>query len=336
MIILFILILLFQSPSIAQITSHSSAPEHQGIALGLFSKEANYNYEPDLIKIKSLGITHVLLVVSWYQDSVTSEKIFPTVYDQKDNMTIPDAKLVEVIQQAHSLGLKVFLFPIIRLIERKSGEWRGVLKPNLLVNWFKSYESFILHYASMAEKYGVALLSVGSELGSLEKERDAWQKLIQKIRTTYHGKLIYSANWDHYQQVSFWDQLDYIGLTAYYELTKSNNPTLAELTTAWQKIKNDILFWQKNFKQKIIFTEIGYPSMDGTNRYPWNYFANSDIDLAEQALCYEAFIQNWSHIKELAGVYFWVWWGAGGPQDKSYTPYGKPAGGLLKTWYSGS
>ncbi|MBI2335621.1 MAG: hypothetical protein HYU97_02525 [Deltaproteobacteria bacterium] len=335
LVITFLLNLGLALPAVAEIPL-GSPPSQKGMTLGLFSKENNYNYYEDLKEMKAYGITHILLVVSWYQQDIYSTELKPMEFDHADAMTIPDAKLIEVIQQASSLGLKTSLFPIVRLMQRKGGEWRGVLKPKDLAQWFFSYETFILHYANLAKSYGVDMLSVGSELGSLEKEKDRWVALIQKIRTVFPGKLIYSANWDHYQKVTFWDQLDYIGMTAYYELTKIKNPTYTQLINSWRTIRNHLLQWKQQYKQPLIFTEIGYLSIDGTNIYPWNYFAEEKVDLEEQALCYRAFARAWGSVPQLGGVYFWVWWGNGGPQDKSYTPRNKPAGEVVKEWYQKS
>ena len=35
----------------------------------------------------------------------------------------------------------------------------------------------------------------------------------------------------------------------------------------------------------------------------------------------------------LAGALFWNWWGPGGPEDRWYTPKGKPAEAVLRRWF---
>jgi glycosyl hydrolase family 113 len=308
--------------------------DQRGMSLGLFSKEPNYSYLKDLQELKDLGVNSVLLVVSWYQRDIHSTEIVPREYDGNDILTLPDSKLREVIRQAHSLGLHVLVFPILRLEIRNEKDWRGVIDPSDLGAWWKSYEKFTLHYAEVSASEGVELFSVGSELLSREEETGRWEDLIEKIKKVYPGKLLYSANWDHYQHPHFWKSLDYIGITAYHELSKTKTPTLSELKKKWQEIQKELLTWKKNYPdRKLIFTEIGYPSIDGTSVYPWNYYLEGDIDIEEQALCYRAFIDSWKKSKDLSGVFFWVWWGEGGPQDKSYTPRGKPAAAWLKKWY---
>jgi hypothetical protein len=65
---------------------------------------------------------------------------------------------------------------------------------------------------------GLSGLSVGSELASLEREDTEWRALIRAIRAKYAGPLVYSANWDHLDDVQFWDALDLAGASAYFEL----------------------------------------------------------------------------------------------------------------------
>jgi hypothetical protein len=45
--------------------------------------------------------------------------------------------------------------------------------------------------------------------------------------------LTYAANWDKYDQVSFWDELDFIGIQAYFPLTDQTNPSAEEIKKGW-------------------------------------------------------------------------------------------------------
>ena len=48
----------------------------------------------------------------------------------------------------------------------------------------------------------------------------------------------------------------------------------------------------------------------------------------------EAFVRAWSGQKEPAGTLWWEWTpGAGGAEDGSYTPKGKPAEAVLRAWF---
>lgn len=280
-------------------------------------------------EIGQLGASHVSLVVQWSQTDITASSLGP---DPKE--TLPDATVRDLIRRARARGLKVCLFPILWVQKRAIGEWRGTLAPIDPEAWWESYEAFVLHYAQIAAEEGAAIYSVGSELASLEGQEPRWRALIARVRAIYPGQLIYSANWDHYAEVPFWDALDLVGLTAYYELTRSLDADVAELTGAWRKIRDVILDWrdQKGIEAPIVFTELGYPSIDGAATAPWDYTRKTAVDLEEQRRCFEAFRRAWGHRPELAGVFFWNWFGPGGPTDRWYTLKGKPALEVIKAW----
>ncbi len=328
------LLVLFLFSSVS-VQAQASYLKQKGFALGLFAKESNYSYEQDLLQIKNWGATHVLLVVSWYQSDVKSTEIRPLPYDGADIMTLPDEKLREVIRQTNQMGLKAVVFPILRLEKREKDDWRGVIAPADLEKWWVSYEKFVLHYAKISAEEKADGFSVGSELLSREKDTEYWEKLIAKVRSSFTGWLIYSANWDHYQHPQFWDKLDYIGMTAYHELSKTKKPRYKDLKAKWMEIRHQILAWKKKHypKKELVITEIGYPSIDGTSMYPWNYFLEGPVDLREQELCYRAFYSTWKNVKDLSGVYFWVWWGEGGAKDNSYTPRNKPSEKWVRKWF---
>jgi hypothetical protein len=87
----------------------------------------------------------------------------------------------------------------------------------------------------------------------------------------------------------------------------------------------------------IVFTEVGYRSIAGAAAAPWDETIAGTVDLEEQRRCYEAFRRVWQPAPAdvLAGVYFWNYYGFGGPTSRSYTPRGKPALLELRRWYRG-
>jgi hypothetical protein len=310
-------------------------PPLKGMALGTFSQEQNYSYLQDLDELKVLGTNAILLMVPWYQKDIRDNRMAPRWGWNQENITLPDSHLKALIKRAHELNMQVLLMPYLRFDHRETKEWRGVLEPKNLAEWQKNYTQFILNYAGLAESWGVEFFSVGSELGSMEREEAFWRGLIGQVRQKYRGQLLYSANWDHYTIPTFWRDLDAIGISSYHRLTENENPRLSQLKRAWEKTKKQMLAFQKNFPgKKLIITEVGYPSLKGASRDPWNYFATTPTDLQEQAMCYRAFIEVWNGTPELQGVFWWVWFGPGGPEDRSYTPRGKPAAQILKHWYN--
>ncbi len=307
----------------------ATAPQQRGIALGLFSADPEQRYAAYLDEIVAQGASHVSLVTVWYQHDIRASEIRP-----RPGFTPSDANLRRTLEAARERGLRVMLFPILGIEERGAKEWRGKLQPADWDRWFASYQAYIEHMAKIAAEHSVEVLSVGSELLTTEPQRQRWLPLLKRVRELYPGKLLYSANWDHFEPVSFWDQVDLMGVTGYYELTKSREPELGDLVQRWRVWQAPLLSQAKKIGKPLVFTEIGYPALDGCNIYPWDETRKAALDVEEQALCYRAFVTAWDAQPLLHGVFFWNWFGPGGPQDRDYTPRGKPAAQIIQDWYA--
>ena len=209
----------------------------KGVALGVFDIDlSSQTIRTELESIHTLGANTVSLPVYWYQQDVTAHEIRPYAEAGFDSARYDDL-MRTAIRQAHGAGLGVLLMPVVQLEQTGKGKWRGALQPLSWDAWFDSYERFLLHYARLAEEEGVGLFSVGSELSSAEAHVAHWRALIESVRVTYSGELTYSANWDHYRQVAFWDEVDYLGTSAYYELTDEVPTTYAALHSGWRRIR---------------------------------------------------------------------------------------------------
>lgn len=301
------------------------------MALGLYPGTADPGPTHDRMvdEIADLGATHVALVVSWEQEHVRSLAIRHTA-----RTTVADAVVERAAARARERGLKVLLFPILTVRQARIGEWRGTLAPPDRAAWWRSYEAFILHYAQLAATIDAEVLLVGSELGSTESWRDHWYHLIGKAKRVFRGGIAYSANWDHYQHVSFWRRLDYLGVTGYFELTTDRDASQEELTRSWARARDELLAHMKTLDGPTLWlSEVGYVSRDGAATRPWDYGLDTRIDLEEQRRCYQALREAWSGTGTLDGVFIWNWFGTGGARDGGYTPRGKPAEQVLRRWW---
>ncbi|MHC4983749.1 MAG: glycoside hydrolase family 113, partial [Planctomycetota bacterium] len=190
----------------------------------------------------------------------------------------------------------------------------------------------IVKCAEIGEETGAEVLIIGSELISTECQVQRWKRLIAKVRSVYKGRLCYSANWDHYRPITWWDQLDMIGMTAYHNLSRGKKPTPKLLKEAWQPLREKILKWrnEKYPNHPILFTEVGWPNQVTCAEYPWDYYrATNRPDPQTQADCFEAFFATWMDEPAVAGYLIWEWRNhpdqRTGPRDTSYVPCGKPA-----------
>lgn len=282
--------------------------------------------------IKPMGVNWISIVVTCYQDTITSTEI----QCLPDTRTPTDADLKHVIRQAHQLGLRVMLKPHID-ISNDDGHWRGEIgfgdDEAEWKAWFANYAEFISHYARLAQAAGVDYFVIGTELVETSGRAGHWRTLVRTIRGIYSGPITYASNWDEVWDVTWWDAVDAIGVDAYYPLTLIDHPTVAELKEAWMPIVSRMGQFSTVWDRPIIFTEIGYRSVEEANQQPSDPVA---INLQEQADSYQAVFeafkgQTWWH-----GVFWWNWTPdleQGGPQDNDYTANNKPAENILRLNY---
>ncbi|MCB2156818.1 hypothetical protein KQI84_18220 [bacterium] len=311
----------------------AQAPPMKGVALGLYASDPDYDYGYAIKEIADTGANTVSLLVVLMQENGTSSRMYA-----RPGRTVPDATLRRTMAEAREAGLDVMLFPIVLLEDPGEDEWRGNMQPESITTWYDTYQRWMVHYARIAAEGDAAWFSIGSELSSLESDDGYWRETIAAVRQEFPGKLLYSCNWDHLTGPSWWDALDAIGLSSYYELADDLDASQEDLNESWIEWRDWILAWRLRTTpdKPLILTEVGYPSLDGGAVYPWNYTLESEVDLEEQRRAYEAFINAWDGRPELDGVFFYEWLDFKGGSQRGYSPRGKPAEVHLRTWYEGS
>jgi Protein of unknown function (DUF3775) len=204
--------------------------------------------------------------------------------------------------------------------------------------WEKGYSDYILHNAQLADSLGIELFCLGTELEFAVTHRSAyWLELIQAIRKVYKGKLTYAANWNEFEKVSFWPQLDYIGIDAYFPLSEAATPSVNELVKAWQKSFSAIEKVQATAKKPVLFTEYGYRSTDYCAKEPWVHGRDGTVNTAAQANALEALYRRFAPEPWFAGGFIWKWHAndarINGEKNSDYTPQHKPAESVIQQWY---
>ena len=244
------------------------------------------------------------------------------------------------IQLAKEQGLKVMLKPQIWMM---SG-WVGHMdfdKESDWKTWEESYETFIMQMVDIANEEQVELFCVGTEFEiAAVKRATYWKGLIKKIRAKYNGKLTYAANWDKFEKITFWDDLDYIGIDAYFPLVNEKTPNVDVLKTAWKAPLSKIQKLHNETKIPILFTEFGYMSVDGSAYNTWELEAKVEsIPTNEQAQvnALEALFETFWEKDWWAGGFLWKWYpdikGQESNYAKYYTPQGKAAEKCIEKWY---
>ena len=301
----------------------------KGMTMPMHSKVENFDYGPTLNEIKDLGTEWVQINVKFYQENYRSSLI-----------KIPFENtpfwfnLEATIAKAKALDLKISLLPIVRLDRTTATEWRGSIQPDSKSIWYTSYILMIEKVAFLASKHEVEILSIGSEFTSMQGDSLEWKDVISSVKSIYCGAVSYSVNWDALDKLSFVDELDILGVSCYYPLTRYNNPSLRNLKKAWTSLKSTLIMEQENLNIPIYLSELGYTSQDGTNTNPWNYAISEDIDLEEQKDCFQAFVSTINNDSNFHGAFIYDWFDKGGLKDLDYTVKGKPAEKVLRDWFS--
>lgn len=180
--------------------------------------------------------------------------------------TVPLAKLPHLYQYYNNL-------PAQEAFEKKALKYEPILKNKQLLSNEEPLENYLTrkiraqhHWAQLvtfaACDHPLALMNARRKL-----VKNRWIQLIKKTRSQFKGQLTYAANFDNYQEVDFWEHLDFIGINAYFPLREVMPLPLNErkvkraFVKSWTAIFDDIEAFQrkKGISDKpILFTELGY------------------------------------------------------------------------------
>lgn len=207
-------------------------------------------------------------------------------------------------------GMSAMVIPHIAYWGSKFS-WRGEInfqRPEEWDNFFRDYEAWIVEMARVAQAHEAAIFCVGLEFTHAQKFTERWLQIIAAVRAVYFGKLTYGANWNEYESVKFWDALDYLGVLAYFPLTKAINPSAADLAAGWQKRCAEMeRFSKRNSGKQFIFVEIGYNRNAKAAAEPWSFETGGEHAVEIQERCLDAALALTAKHAFLAGMFFWKW-----------------------------
>ncbi|HMA34526.1 MAG TPA: hypothetical protein VKY74_08595 [Chloroflexia bacterium] len=310
-----------------------------------FGSQAAYD---SLKRVHDLGANWVSIVASFRQNVARSTSFSLSANDPTDQ------QIAQMISYAHSLGMKVMLQPIILA---NDGVWSGYFSPEPPEAWFDSYRTTIASYARLAQSVSADEFCIGTEFFTLTQPSFSgqWRQVIQVVRQNYFGPITYSANWGdkktpEYATIDWWDQLDYIGISAYFPLSWNNFYT-DPLRQGWISYTDPyganavgqnfrwfdaISAVHGRWNKPIQFTKIGFASY-ANSPGRWDLRPDPTLELSVQGNAYEATMEVWRSIPWMTGIFWSPWYSnpnAGGPLDTGESPQNKPAEQVLRKWYA--
>lgn len=289
-----------------------------------------------LQKLKGLG-TNALAIVpySFMRD--------PKVPSFLPVMSSPGGENDESVVFAHAEAQKMGMYTLLKPQVWIRGSWPGDVEMQSKEAWeqfFDYYYRWMRHYAMLAELYQFDGFCVGVEFtkATLGFEKE-WRDMVSKVRGIYSGHLTYAANWGaEFEQLAFWDAFDYIGLNCYYPLSELDEPKKEELEARFAQILAKAEKVSQKFDRPLVFTEIGFRSVQAPWKNPHAEAANRPFNAHHQELCYEVVFEGLSECGSCSGIFWWKWPSYleyQGAENESFTPNRKLAEQTIKKWFAG-
>ncbi|WP_299110818.1 glycoside hydrolase [uncultured Winogradskyella sp.] len=245
----------------------------------------------------------------------------------------------QYIEELRKKSIKIMIKPQIWVWR---GEFTGLIKMKTEEDWKTledSYTRFIIEYTELAEEVNAEILCIGTELELFVKHRpEYWSGLIKEIKTIYKGKLTYAANWDEFKRTPFWNQLDYIGVDAYFPVSEEQTPTYQKCIEGWKAHKLAIKSLSDKHNKPALFTEYGYRSVDYAGKEPWvSDHTMTNVNLEAQVNTTKALYETFWKEEWFAGGFIWKWFikydEVGGKDNPMFTPQNKPVEEIIRTYY---
>ncbi len=292
---------------------------------------------PSMDSLQQLNVNSVAIVPYTFMRGMEPIDQFP-IPDHYGSEN--DSAVLHSIRQAQSRNLKVMLKPQIWI----RGSWPGAIDYSEEEDWdtfFSAYEAWIVHYADMAERENVFALCIGTELVETTlRHPDRWRQIIRNLRNHYSGVLTYAANWgEEFENLTFWDDLDVMGLNSYYPLSTSLEPGEQELmggARRWMQMADSI---SQVHDRPFWLTEVGYRSVENAWINPHAEAGDRATSPVAQARSYAALAAAVSASQRVKGMFIWKWPSYLGHQedregrDVGFVPGGKPAVKVLQQLY---
>ncbi|MEO0074298.1 MAG: hypothetical protein ABIK43_06570, partial [candidate division WOR-3 bacterium] len=278
---------------------NSSIATHRGACLPAWA-DYIYSYPRTYLALCSLaafGADWVTIHARWMMNSPGPD--YDTIKPVSGHSPT-DSSIRCAIRWARGLGLNVSLNCYIACLD---GRWCNDHDPGNDRQWFKDESVFVTHYATIAEQESCEMLNFALEINRTMDSPDEAQlwtgMILPAVRRCYSGPLAYGSIADILYDDpalppdrSFWGALDIVGFDWYAPLfpktgyppppwsprdsSESQTPSVDDLLNnpvnpyAWRHkwiIRLESLYHV--IEKPLMFTEIGYRSVDSTACWPW-------------------------------------------------------------------
>lgn len=240
------------------------------------------------------------------------------------------------VQSAHRRGYRVLVEPLVTLDGQYA--WAGYVTFPKLASaklWFDHYAQILAPYIAVASEEHAEEFSLGNEFDLLDMEYPSlWRQLLDTVHKTFAGPITYGFNWGSIKKKlpTWFDDplLSAVGISCYFPVTP-HSLRLDQQTAVldWRSnIQSRLDTFSETIKKPLLLTEIGYINTANAGYQPWKTIPDTAQDNQEQAILYEAAMENISTDPHIQGTFWWAW------SMPHYDPNGKPAAQVLQRWYN--
>ena len=321
--------------------------------------------------VTSTGADSVEIIAQWFFKNVTDTELYPITDTASPLRTSTDDELAVFVAAARARHLKTIFTLMLDpdwLLPAQAGcrdhtlpgcYWRGqigALWPDdctagsAWATWHENYRAATLHYARLAQAWGMDALLLSHELYNPSTHCPAlWTRLLSDVRAIFTGavsSVLASSPADVAAQAPWAKDLSFLGVDCYFKppIPPSSvpsvpwaDPPLSVLLEAQAALMPSLAALSHALGDKpIVCTEIGGPSR------PWAYTTwggaflldaedcsvwDQCVSITALQLDYEMWLQTYYAQPWFDGFLFWHWRAdptSGGMSSDGLTVQGKP------------
>jgi hypothetical protein len=280
-------------------------PPLRGVSLAMEnSLEGGYHapvLDRQLDRLAALGVNAVSLMPFAYQEGPAVPRLHMLNASPESET---DVGLVHAVRRARAHGLRTLYKPHVWV---GGGSWPGdIAMPDEAAwqAWWRDYRRYVLHHAVLARWSGADVFSIGCELSGTLGRADDWRRLIAAVRRVFPGELTYAGNWSgDLERAPFWEQLDLVGVDAYFPLSADPAAGRAELARGAATVVARLAAASRSLHRPLLLTEVGFAA----SRAAWTapHREGGTPSQADQAAAYSALFQALGKPPWLAGTFIW-------------------------------
>ena len=299
------------SPAAASATTNAAEQQRaplpflRGVSLAMEnSLEGGYHapaLDRQLDRLVAMGVDAVSLMPFAFEEGPSAPRLH-MLGGSPESET--DVGLIHAVRRARAHGLRTLYKPHIWV---GGGSWPGdvaMRDETAWREWWRDYRRYVLHHAVLARWSGANLFSIGCELSGTLGRAEDWRQLIAAVRQVFPGPLTYSGNWSgDLERAPFWEQLDLMGVDAYFPLSPDPAAGRAELARGAAAVVAHLAASSHAHHRPLLLTEVGFAACRATWTAP--HREGGTPSQADQAAAYAALFGALGHPPWLAGAFVW-------------------------------